>query len=72
MCCRAVGKELYNGTTFTVNFSLDDVIPNATYKLRVAIASASNALLEVYNIYLDKMSKDNSIFHLSAINNPTH
>ena len=50
MCCRAVGKELYNGTTFTVNFGLDDVVPNATYKLRVAIASASNALLEVHNI----------------------
>ncbi|CAO2834573.1 unnamed protein product [Amaranthus hypochondriacus] len=63
---RAVGKELYNGTTFTVNFSLDDVIPNATYKLRVAIASASNALLEVR---FNKKSPSPPIFATGKIGN---
>lgn len=43
---RPIGAR-YNGTTWTVKFSLDNVESGATYKLRVAIASATNSDLEV-------------------------
>ncbi|KAL9245587.1 hypothetical protein vseg_019220 [Gypsophila vaccaria] len=43
---RQVGGR-YNGTTWQVRFHLEDVVPNGIYKLRVALASATNSDLEV-------------------------
>ena len=40
----------YKGTTWQVKFELDDVDNQATYKLRVALASVSLAELQVYQI----------------------
>ncbi|XP_021743766.1 probable rhamnogalacturonate lyase B [Chenopodium quinoa] len=37
----------YNGTTWSVKFNLDDVALDATYKLRLAIASATNSDLQI-------------------------
>ena len=46
MSFRPLGAR-YNGTTWSVKFSLDNVESDATYKLRMAIASATNSDLEV-------------------------
>ncbi|GMH23826.1 hypothetical protein Nepgr_025669 [Nepenthes gracilis] len=43
---RKVGNG-YNGSTWQVKFKLDIVDPKAVYKLRLALASATNAELEV-------------------------
>ncbi|KAK9713985.1 hypothetical protein RND81_06G063500 [Saponaria officinalis] len=43
---RQIGAR-YNGTTWQVKFNLEDVVPNGIYKLRIALASATNSDLEV-------------------------
>lgn len=41
-------SNTYQGTTWQIKFKLDNVDRNATYKLRVAIASATLSELQVY------------------------
>lgn len=41
-------SNTYQGTTWQIKFKLDNVYINATYKLRVAIASATLSELQVY------------------------
>ncbi|KAJ8450266.1 hypothetical protein Cgig2_004723 [Carnegiea gigantea] len=43
---RKIG-ERYNGTTWQVQFNLDNVVDNGVYKLRLALAAATNSFLEV-------------------------
>ncbi|XP_074263660.1 uncharacterized protein LOC141586358 [Silene latifolia] len=43
---RKIGAR-YNGTTWQVKFNLNDVVPDGVYKLRLALASATNSDLEV-------------------------
>ncbi|KAL6184532.1 hypothetical protein ACLB2K_045933 [Fragaria x ananassa] len=44
---RKKGDNKYQGTTWQIKFKLDDVDQNGTYKLRVAIASATLSELQV-------------------------
>ncbi|KMT20560.1 hypothetical protein BVRB_1g005420 [Beta vulgaris subsp. vulgaris] len=62
---RPIGAR-YNGTTWTVKFSLDNVESGATYKLRVAIASATNSDLE---IRFNKAKPNPPIFKTGRIGN---
>lgn len=48
---RKTENGTYKGTTWQVKFKLDNVDNEATYKLRVALASASLAELQVYQIF---------------------
>lgn len=43
---RKIGQR-YNGTTWQVQFNLDNVVDNGVYKLRLALAAATNSFLEV-------------------------
>ncbi|KAL9234732.1 hypothetical protein vseg_009567 [Gypsophila vaccaria] len=43
---RQIGAR-YNGTTWQVRFNLGDVVADGVYKLRIALASATNSDLEV-------------------------
>lgn len=54
-CCRKKPDNTYQGTTWQIKFVLDTVNQNGTYKLRVAIASASLAELQV------KMNEDDGL-----------
>lgn len=45
--CRKKDNNTYQGTTWQINFGLDDVKTNGTYKLRLALASAHAAELQV-------------------------
>uniref|UniRef100_A0A0E0EMM6 Rhamnogalacturonan lyase domain-containing protein n=1 Tax=Oryza meridionalis TaxID=40149 RepID=A0A0E0EMM6_9ORYZ len=40
-------QSTYQPTTWQINFNLDSVSPNSTYKFRVALASSANAELQV-------------------------
>ncbi|KAA8538200.1 hypothetical protein F0562_027808 [Nyssa sinensis] len=44
---RKKDDKTYQGTTWQIKFELDDVNPNGTYKLRLAIASATLAELQI-------------------------
>ncbi|OWM67694.1 hypothetical protein CDL15_Pgr019195 [Punica granatum] len=44
---RKVDESTYKGTTWQIKFKLEDVNPQGTYMLRLALATANNAQLEV-------------------------
>ncbi|KAK4559995.1 hypothetical protein RGQ29_008972 [Quercus rubra] len=46
-CTRKKDSNAYQGTTWQIKFNLDNVDRNATYKLRVALASATLSELQV-------------------------
>ncbi|KAM4087241.1 hypothetical protein ACJW30_10G163100 [Castanea mollissima] len=46
-CTRKKDNNTYQGTTWQIKFNLDNVNRNATYKLRVALASATLSELQV-------------------------
>lgn len=46
---RKIGDNAYQGTTWQIKFELDNVDRNGIYKLRVALASATLAELQVKN-----------------------
>ncbi|XP_050266720.1 probable rhamnogalacturonate lyase B [Quercus robur] len=46
-CTRKKDNNTYQGTTWQIKFNLDNVDHNATYKLRVALASATLSELQV-------------------------
>lgn len=47
MHCRKKDINTYEGTTWQIKFRLDNVVNNATYKLRLALATAQAAELQV-------------------------
>lgn len=45
-------SNTYQGTTWQIKFTLDNLDPNGNYKLRLALASSTLSELQVYiNIY---------------------
>lgn len=45
--CRKIDNDKYQGTTWQIRFKLDNVDRGSSYKLRVAIASATFSELQV-------------------------
>lgn len=50
--CRKTNNNTYEGTTWQIKFKLDDVDESATYKLRVALATAHSSELQVWNFII--------------------
>lgn len=51
--CRKIGDNKYAGTTWKIKFQLDSPDTNGTYRLRLALATAHGAELQVWNsLYL--------------------
>ena len=46
--CRKKDDNTYKRTTWQIKFNLDEVDQNGTYKLRVALASATISELQVW------------------------
>lgn len=45
--CREIGDNAYQSTTWQIKFKIDNVDQGGTYTLRVALAAANHAELQV-------------------------
>ena len=50
--CRKKDDNSYEGTTWQIKFTLDNADESATYKLRIALATAHDSELQVWNFII--------------------
>ena len=60
--CRRKENGMYQGTTWQIRFKLDSVHQGGTYKLRIAIASATLAEVQVH-IWFQYITRIRSELH---------
>lgn len=65
-CCtgRKKDDDTYEGTTWKINFKLDNANQTGSFVLRIALATANLAELQVYYIYI-YLKKLETISHLN-------
>lgn len=64
--CRNIGDNKYEGTTWKIKFQLDSADAHGTYRLRLALATAHAAELQVWNsiFVLYSTTDDTPLFFL--------